>query len=432
MSEVYTRQQRLAEMARAHRQRSFTNLAHHLDHTWLEEAWRRVRKDSAAGVDGVTAASYEADLESNLASLLERAKSGRYRAPPSRRAYVPKGDGESQRALAIPTIEDKILQRAVVMLLEPIYETDFHDDSYGFRAGRSPHQALERLWQGLMNQRGGWVLDVDVQRFFDTLDHRALREILAQRVSDGVIRRLIGKWLNAGVLEEGQRQRPVKGTPQGGVISPLLANVYLDTVFDAWFEAEVRPRLAGQAWFVRFADDWVMVFASREDAERAWRALAKRLERFGLRLHPDKTRLVRFERPRRRGDRPETFDLLGFTHYWGRSRRGRPVIKRKTAKDRYRRAARRVHRICRQMRHWCLSDQHARLQRLLRGHYGYYGIPGNIERLKHFYHQVQRIWIYWLRRRSQRHRLSGTLAIQRLLALFRLPTPTIVAQPSHA
>lgn len=430
--EVYTRQQRLAEIARAHPQRSFTSLAHHLDEDWLEAAWHRVRKDGAAGVDGVTAAEYEADLATNLRDLLDRAKSGRYRAPPVRRVQVPKGDGKGQRPLGIPTLEDKLLQRAVAMLLEPIYESDFHDDSYGFRPGRSPHQALERLWQSLMRRGGGWVLDVDIQQFFDMLDHGALRQMLTQRVSDGVIRRLIGKWLKAGVVEDGHYHRPVTGTPQGGVISPLLANVYLHTVFDAWFEAEVRPRLAGPGEFVRFADDLVIVLASRRDAERVKAALAKRLERFGLRLHPDKTRLVRFERPRGRGERPGTFDLLGFTHYWGRSRKDRPVVKRKTAKSRYRRAVRRLNAVCRGMRHWSLTDQHQRLERMLRGHMAYYGLTGNMRALKRLHHRGERIWIYWLRRRSQRSRLRWADGAKHLLALFPLPRPRIVHQPRRA
>jgi len=432
MMDVYTRQQRLAEHARAHPQRSFTTLAHHLDEAWLEQAWRRVRKDGAVGVDGVTAQMYEADLSANLARLLDRAKSGRYRAPPVRRVYVPKGDGRGRRPLGIPTLEDKILQRAVAMLLEPIYERDFHDASYGFRPGRSAHDALEQTWRGLMDQGGGWVLDVDIQDFFGTLDHEQLRAMLAQRVSDGVIRRLIGKWLKAGILEEGQRHRPVSGTPQGGVISPLLANLYLHEVFDMWFEREVRPRLTGRAWFTRYADDLVLVFANRTDAQRTWRVLEQRLERFGLRLHPDKTRLVRFTRPGGDRQRPQTFDLLGFTHYWGRSRRGRAVIKRRTAKDRFRRAARRLNEVCRAMRHWSLTDQHARLERMLRGHDAYYGITGNMVALKRLHHQAERIWIYWLRRRSQRSRLRWDDGARRLLSLFALPSPRIVHQPRRA
>ena len=432
MLDVYTRQQRLARDARAHPQRSFTALAHHLDEAWLEQAWRRVRKDGAAGVDGVTAATYEADVTANLAGLVDRARSGRYRAPPLRRAYVPKGGGHGRRPLGIPTLEDKVLQRAVAMLLEPIYESDFHDASYGFRPGRSAHDALERTWRGLMEQGGGWVLDVDIQDFFETLDHGQLRAMLARRVSDGVIRRLIGKWLKAGVLEEGRHHRPVSGTPQGGVISPLLANLYLHEVFDTWFERQVRPRLSGHAWFTRYADDLVLVFAHRADAQRAWQALEKRLERFGLHLHPAKTRLVRFTRPGGGRERAPTFDLLGFTHYWGRSRRGRAVVKRRTAKDRYRRAARRVNEICRAIRHWSLSDQHARLTRMLRGHDAYYGITGNMAALKRLHHQAERIWIFWLRRRSGRHRLTWADGARRLLALFALPAPRIVHQPRRA
>ncbi len=253
--DVCTRQQRLADNARANPQRSFTSLAHHLDRDWLMEAWRQVRKGGAPGVDGQTAAEFEAELTANLDALREAAHSGRYRAPPVRRVHIPKEDGSKLRPIGIPTLADKVLQRAVAMLLEPIYEQDFVDGSHGFRPGRSAHDALAQVRQGLMRHRGGWVLDVDIQGYFDNLDHGHLREMLARRVSDGVIRRLIGKWLNAGVMDATQWHRPTAGTPQGGVISPLLANVYGHEVIDAWFERDVRPRLHSEAFLVRYADD---------------------------------------------------------------------------------------------------------------------------------------------------------------------------------
>jgi len=423
--DVSTRQQRIAANARAHPQRSFTSLAHHLDRAWLEEAWRQVRKDEAVGVDGQTAAAFEADLDEQLDQLREAAHSGTYRAPPVRRVHIPKGAGRSTRPIGIPTLADKVLQRAVAMLLEPIYEQDFLDCSYGFRPGRSAHQALEHLWSHTMRQRGGWVLDVDIRGFFDALDHGCLREMLAQRVSDGVIRRLMGKWLAAGVMEGSEWHRTEQGTPQGGVISPLLANVYLHTVIDAWFEAEVKPRLHGRASMVRYADDLVMVFTHYRDARRVWRALERRLARFGLQLHPDKTRLVPFRPECGAGERrPDTFDFLGFTHYWGRCRAGRDVVRRKTARERVRRSLRKASQWCRRHRHRPVAEQHLRLSRALRGHYAYYGITGNMRSLQCVYLQVTRSWIKWLNRRSQR-RMSWDTA-RRLLARYPLPPPRIV------
>jgi RNA-directed DNA polymerase len=253
---ISTRQEKLAELARIEPKLELTTLAHHIDEAWMREAYRCTRTDGAAGVDGVTAAQYEADLEANLASLLERFKSGRYRAPAVRRVHIPKpGAAKKTRPIGIPTLEDKVLQRAVLMVLEPVYEQDFLDCSYGFRPGRSAHQALEALWQGLMGMGGGWIIDLDIQSFFDDVDWGHLRGFLDQRVRDGVIRRATGKWLNAGVMESGQLTHPDRGTPQGGVISPLLSNLYLHEVLDVWFEHEVKPRLRGRAFEVRFADD---------------------------------------------------------------------------------------------------------------------------------------------------------------------------------
>ncbi|MGB5199032.1 MAG: reverse transcriptase domain-containing protein, partial [Sedimenticolaceae bacterium] len=258
---ISTRQEKLAGLARIEPKRVLTTLAHHIDEVWLREAYRRTRKDGAVGIDGVTAAQYEADLEANLKSLLERFKSGRYRAPAVRRVHIPKpGKAKKTRPIGIPTLEDKVLQRAVLMALEPIYEQDFLDCSYGFRPGRSAHQALEALWRGLMAMGGGWIIDLDIQSFFDDVDWGHLRHFLDQRVRDGVIRRAIGKWLNAGVMESGEVSHPERGTPQGGVVSPLLSNLYLHEVLDVWFEHEVKPRLRGRAFEVRFADDAALVF----------------------------------------------------------------------------------------------------------------------------------------------------------------------------
>ena len=336
---ISTRRQRIAELARQSPQAAFTTLAHHIDIDWLYEAYLRTRKDGAVGVDGQTAADYAADLEGNLRSLLDRAKSGRYQAPPVRRVHIPKGTGSETRPIGIPTFEDKVLQRAVAMVLEAVYEQDFLDCSYGFRPGRSAHQALDALWHRLMEVRGGWVLEIDIRKFFDALDHRHLHAILRRRVRDGVLLRLIGKWLKAGVLEDGCVTHPESGSPQGGVISPILANAYLHEVLDTWFEQTVKPRLKGRASLIRYADDAVLVFEVEGDARRVLDVLPKRFGKYGLTLHPEKTRLVPFQGrppgspPGPRDERPGTFDFLGFTHYWGRTLKGNWAVKRKTAEE---------------------------------------------------------------------------------------------------
>ena len=278
---VSTRQQRIAELAKQSPQMGFTSLNHHLDLPWLREAYRRVRKDGAVGVDGQTAVDYEANLEENLLALLERAKSGDYFAPPVRRVWIPKGGSKETRPIGIPTFEDKVLQRAVVMVLEAIYEQDFYDCSYGYRPKRSAHQALDVVWQHTMDTGGGWILEVDIRRFFDTLDHAHLRKFLQHRVRDGVLLRLIGKWLNAGVLEEGILSYPEEGTQQGGVISPLLANVYLHYVLDDWFAREVQPCLDGRASLIRYADDAVIMFTDEQDAKRVLDVLPMRCGKYG-------------------------------------------------------------------------------------------------------------------------------------------------------
>ena len=430
---VSTRQQRIAELAKQSPQMGFTSLNHHIDLAWLYEAFLRTRRDGAPGVDGQTAADYEANLRGNLQALLDRAKSGTYRAPPVRRVHIPKGTGTETRPIGIPTFEDKVLQRSVVMVLEAIYEQDFLDCSYGFRPGRSAHQALETLRQNLWQIGGGWVLDVDIRKFFDTLDHAHLRELLAQRVQDGVLQRLIGKWLNAGVLEDGQISYPDQGTPQGGVVSPLLANVYLHYVLDVWFVQEVKPRLRGRAFLIRYADDFVMGFACEEDARRVLEVLPKRFGKYGLAVHPDKTRLVPFERPERKerdsqeepGGRPGTFDFLGFTLRWGVSRRGNAVIVRQTSAGRFSRAVRRIAEWCRRNRHRPIPEQHATLSQKLRGHDAYYGVTGNSRSLSNLRHVVKRIWRKWLSRRSWAGSLSWE-RFKRVLACYALPPPRVV------
>lgn len=427
--DVFTKQERIATLAKQSPQMGFTSLAYLVDVEWLREAYSRTRKDGAVGIDGQTSADYERNLAGNLQSLLDRAKSGRYFAPPVRRVHIPKaGSSTETRPIGIPTLEDKVLQRAVVMLLEPIYERDFDEGSYGFRPGRSAHDALESLWKGLMNMGGGWVLEVDIRKFFDTLDHARLREFLRHRVRDGVLQRLIGKWLNAGVMEDGSVSYPESGSPQGGVISPLLANVYLHYVLDVWFKQQVQPRLAGRAFLIRYADDFVIAFSNESDARRVMDVLPKRFGQYGLTLHPDKTRLIEFRPPIDRGqlsELPRTFDLLGFTHYWGRSLKGSWVVKRQTSSKRLTRGLRAITDWCRRHRHLPVREQHHKLSQKLRGHCAYYGITGNSSSLSVFRMQVHRIWRYWLSRRN-RKRLMTWDCFNRLLVRYPLPAAVTV------
>ena len=422
---VSTKQQRIAKEAKEEK-RAFNTLAHNIDVDWLKEAFRRTRKDGAPGIDGLMARDYETQLEENLQSLLNRVKSGEYRAPAVRRVHIPKGDGSQTRPIGIPTFEDKVLQRAVKMVLEPIYEQDFLDCSYGYRPGRSSHQALEGFWQQMMKMGGGWVVEVDIKSFFDTLGHQHLQQLIRGRVRDGVLLRLIGKWLNAGVEEAGSVSYPEAGTPQGGVISPLLSNIYLHEVLDKWVETEVKPRLKGQAFVVRFADDFVMGFSSEEDARRVMDVLPKRFGKYGLTLHPEKTRLLRFTPPREGADKAPlaSFDFLGFNHHWAKSRKDRWVIKRQTASGRFTRALKKVTEWCRKFRHWTLKEQHQHLSAALRGHYGYYGITGNSQALGNFAFEVRKVWRKWLARRSQRG--MSWVRFGEMLKRFALPPPRAI------
>lgn len=426
---VSTKQERISELARRNPKMSFVSLAHHMDMNWLKEAYYLTRKDGAVGVDGQTAKDYETNLEENLRSLLERAKSGKYCAPPVRRVYIPKGKNE-KRPIGIPTFEDKVLQRSVVMIMESVYEQDFLECSYGFRPGRSAHQAVSEIQKRLYTMGGGWVLEVDIRKYFDTIDQSQLREILRRRIRDGVIVRLIGKWLKAGVMEAGQITRPEAGTPQGGVISPMLSNIYLHEVMDKWFEKEVKPRLKGKAFEIRFADDFILGFTNEADAKRVMKVLPKRFEKYGLQLHPEKTRIVEFNHPDK-SDKPDgrghkgsgTFDFLGFTHYWGQTQKKTWMVKQKTAKTRLSRALKRIKEWCRQWRHLPVSEQQQTLRKKMLGHYSYYGITGNSKNLGKFYWVVRRTWRKWLSRRSQKAKLNWE-KYPRLLTRYPLPFPS--------
>lgn len=414
---------------------AFWSLSRYLDMEWMKEAYRRTRKNRAAGVDGQTAEEFSADLEGNLRDLLDRAKEGTYRAPAVRRVHIPKGDkGTETRPIGIPTFGDAVLQRAILMLLEPIYEQDFLNCSYGFRPGRSQHQALQAFWKQMSDMGGGTVIELDIRKYFDTVGHGRVQELLRQRVRDGVVERLIGKWLNAGVLDEGHLAYPETGVPQGGVISPLFSNVYLHEILDTWFERTVKPLLKGRAFVVRFADDAVLGFEYQADARRVMKVLPKRFEKYELKLHPEKTKMVPFQRPGRRpevkpterSEGPSTFDLLGFTHYWGLSRKGNWIIRRKTASGRFTRAVKKITAYCKSVRHQRLKDQYEGLKQKLTGHYQYYGITGNSRSLGQYAYEVRRIWKRWLMRRSQRRKKGGWERFSRTEEQFPLPMPRVV------
>lgn len=390
-------------MAEKYAETPLTTLNHHLDLLWLHEAYRQVKKDSSPGVDGVTVEAYGRNLSANLADLLERAKSGRYHAPLVKRVHIPKNTTET-RPIGMPTVENKVLERAVVMLLEPVYEREFLPCSYGFRRGRSAIGACQALRKVVMSMEGGYVLDVDVRQYFDTIPHGQLRTILRKRIGDGVIDRLIGKWLKAGIWEAGLVTYPEAGSPQGGVISPMLSNIYLHEVLDYWFEHEIKPGLEGRAELIRFADDFVVVCEKREDAENLLGLVRERFTRYGLEIHPDKTRIAAFRNPRKGGGKPETFDFLGFTHYWGRTRNGGYAMKSRTSSKKYRASLQRLNQWCKLNRHRPVKEQHQVLCQKVQGHYAYYGIRGNFESLQRYRQKARRLWHHWLLRRSrERH-----------------------------
>ena len=425
---VSTRLQRIAEQAKARPELVFTTLAHLIDVELLREAYKRTRKDSSPGVDGVTAKEYGADLEANLHNLHERLRKQQYYAPPVKRAYLEKEDG-SKRPIGMPVFESKVVERAVVMLLEAVYEQDFYDCSYGFRPGRSQHQALSALRNQCAWQNIKMVVDGDVSGCFDNIPKSPLLEVIQQRVNDGGILRLIGKWLNAGVLDGEELFYPEKGTPQGSVISPLLANIYLHEVLDQWFERDVKPRMAGRCYLIRFADDFIIGCELESDAQRLMAVLPKRFGRYGLTIHPTKTKLVKFGRPKLQDDGKGngTFDFLGFTHYWARGRKGTWVVKRKTAAKRLRRAGKRVWQWCQYHRHDPVREQCKTLSAKLRGHYQYYGIRSNYASLHVYYEHVQRAWRSWLDRRGGKKRMT-IARFTKLLTIFQLPPPRIVHQ----
>ena len=424
---VSTKQRRIAELAKDAPDMAM-DLSHHMDLEWFVEAYRRTRKNGALGIDGQSAQEYAENLEENLRSLLDRAKSGRYRAPAVRRVHIPKdAEGKETRPIGIPTFEDKVLQRAVAMALEPVYEQDFLNCSYGFRPRRSAHQAIAAVRSPLMGMGGGFVIDLDIRKYFDSISHQHIQSIFRKRVRDGVLVRLIGKWLNAGVMEDDITTYQDTGVPQGGVISPILSNIYLHEVLDGWFDEVVKPRLRGKASMVRFADDAVLMFERLDDAERMMDVLPKRFAKYGLALHPEKTRLVYFKKPMDGEEgtkRSETFNFLGFTHFWAKSRNGYWVIKHKTAKDRLARSLTRLSVWLRKVRHEPIAEQHKKLCSKVRGHIQYYGIRGNSRAISCMVYRTHLLWKKWLSRRSRKAKKDWRW-FNGILERFPLPKPII-------
>jgi RNA-directed DNA polymerase len=400
--------QEVAERAQKEPDGQFHALAHLIDEQALYRAFGRQREDAAVGVDGGTKADYEQELGDNLRDLHERLKTKRYRHQPIRRVHIPKGKGK-MRPLGISAFEDKIVQDAVREVLEAVYEQDFMPCSYGFRPGRSAHDAIRALHRAAAQGALNCVLEADIESFFDRIDRQALVEMLQERVADGSLRRLVSKCLHVGVLDGVEYSTPDVGTAQGSILSPLLGNIYLHYVLDRWFHREVLPRLRGRACLIRYADDFVIGFQYREDAERVLAVLHQRMQRYGLTLHPDKTRLLDFRRPpaaQQRGRGPDTFDFLGFTLYWRRSRRGRWYLACKTRRARLGRAIQAVYAWCRSQRHQEVVVQHAGLRSRLQGHFNYFGVNGNLRSLACLLYHARRAWHKWLNRRSQRARLS--------------------------
>jgi group II intron reverse transcriptase/maturase len=417
------------ERAKRNPQRRFLSLAHLIDEEALKRAYGRIRKDAAVGVDGVTKEQYGTELGSNIADLHGRMKTMGYRHQPLRRVHIPKDKGRT-RPIGISSVEDKIVQGAVREVLEVVYEPIFSDCSYGFRPGRSAHDAIRTLNQVLDAGEVNWILEADIESFFDSIDRKMLAEMLRERVADTSLLRLVGKCLHVGILDGEEYSEPHEGTVQGSSLSPLLGNIYLHHVLDQWLERDVLPRMRGKMHLIRYADDFVLGFEREDDAKRVWEVLPQRFKRYGLRLHPEKTRLLPFGRPEQdepKGKGPATFDLLGFTVYWRRTRTGwwRPAYKTRTA--RLRRAITAAADWCRSHRHEPVKEQRAALAQRIEGHFNYFGVNGNLRSLRLLVGEVKRTWRKWLGRRGQRKPVSW----KRFLDLLRknpLPVPRIRVQ----
>ena len=425
--------QKVAEVARREPNGRLFALAHLMDEAELVRAFRRVRNNAAVGVDGVTKEAYGQNLDANIQDLLTRLKVKRYRHQPIRRVHIPKDKGRT-RPIGVSSMEDKVVQGAIREVLQAIYEQDFLDCSYGFRPGRSAHDAIRAIHRAAYRGEVQWVLEADVQSFFDSLSRVKLKEMLQIRIADGQMMRLIGKCLHVGILDGEEYSEPDEGTTQGSILSPLLGNVYLHYALDIWFEREIGPTLEGKAQLVRYADDFVMLFEKQRDAEVVQEALHQRMAQYELTLHPDKTRLVRFEPPppnQDGGRGPATFDFLGFTLFWRKPHKGkRWQLGCKTRGARQRRALMAVYEWCRRHRHLPIEEQHKALSSKLRGHLNYFSVNGNSRCISHLLYQAKRAWHKWLNRRSQRSKWNWD-SFAEYLQRYPLPQPRITVQIWH-
>lgn len=420
---------RVMQRAKEDPNAQFNSLAHLMDEDALKRAFASIRKGAAAGVDGVSKSVFGEHLQENITQLHAEMRSMRYRHQPIRRVHIPKGKGKT-RPIGIPTVRDKIVQKALTETLNLVYEPIFLDCSHGYRPGRNAHDAIRALNEAIHTGRMHWILEADIESFFDSVDHNMLREILQERVVDGSMLRLIGKCLKAGVLDGERLRSPEEGTAQGSSLSPLLANIYLHHVLDQWFDQQVKPRMKGHTQMVRYADDLVICFEHENDARKVYEVLEKRLARFGLRLNLEKTRLFRMGRPphsQQSGKGESTFDFLGFTVYWRRSRKGRWMISFKTRRASLRRIVRNLYEWCRRQRHRPIKEQHATLVRKMQGHFNYFGVNGNMYCLQKVPERARKIWLKWLKRRGQRTRLNWE-RFGDLLKDFPLPRPRIKIQ----
>jgi group II intron reverse transcriptase/maturase len=415
---------RIEMLAKADPNLVFTSLAHRIDLSLLRRSFHQLRKNKSAGVDKITAKEYARDLDANLYSLHQRLLRGQYVALPVKRVWMDKENGK-RRPIGIPALEDKIVQKAVATILGTLYGPIFYDFSHAFREGHSQHRALRELREKCIGLNINWIVSADITGLFDNIDHHLLREIIRRRANDGGIIRLIGKWLNAGVAEGDEVTYPENGTPQGGVISPVLSNIFLHSVLDDWYVKQVEPRMKGKCFLIRYADDFIIGCQLESDAKRVMEVLPKRFERFNLSLHAEKTKLIPFGRPTSSGKTKGTFDFLGLTFYWGMSYKGYWVIMKKTARKRLRRFLRMLWRWCKEGRHEPIKEQYETLCSKLRGFYQYFGVRTNSRALQVVYKCAKRAWRHWL---GRRHR-SGNITYRkfdRILERFPLPTPRIV------
>ena len=415
---------RIKKLADTDTAKVFVSLAHRIDFSLLRKSFIQLRKNESTGVDKVTAKEYAVNLDQNLYNLYQRLRRGQYVAQPVKRIWVEK-EGGKRRPIGIPALEDKIVQKAVTTLVGIIYEPIFHDFSHGFRPGHSQHKAIHELREKCHELNINWIVSADITGLFDNIDHNLLRETIRTRMNDGGIIRMIGKWLNAGVAEDDEVIYPEKGTPQGGVISPLLSNIFLHYVLDDWYVKEVKPRLKGKCFLIRFADDFIMGFQMESDVKRLMEILPKRFNRYKLELHPEKTRLIPFGKPTRNGKPGGTFDFLGFTFYWGKSLKGNWVIKKQTARKRRNCFMRMLWEWCKESRHDPLDYQHITLCSKLRGFYQYFGVRGNYKTLEVVYEFGEKAWKHWLGRRHRDGHISS-IEFKKHLETFPLPQPRIV------